>query len=370
MSTERIWELMARKLADEASDEELGELEQLLRIHPELHFPVQAVTDLWHHKPQQSEDDALHTSYQQQITRMQEMGITIGQGVEDNTLLLEGSRRPSRRRHIWWAAAAAAMITVACFFYWGQQTPPETASLIDKSPASEITTRQGSRTRVQLPDGTKVWLNAGSKLTYDKEFNNTLREVTLTGEGYFDVVRNEKKPFIIHTEKMDVKVLGTQFNVKSYPNDQATEAALIHGSIEVSLKDRPSQKIILKPNEKIVVANRDTFTAVNNTPQARKENVEPLVAIRHLTYQKEDSTIIETSWVENKLVFEDESFKDLAQKLERWYGVVIHFSDERIAALRFTGVFEEETIEDAMRALKITGSFNYKFQGKTIIISR
>jgi ferric-dicitrate binding protein FerR (iron transport regulator) len=369
MSTERIWELMARKLADEASDDELGELEQLLRTHPELHFPVQAVTDLWHHEPQPPEDDTLHTSYQQHITRMQEMGITIGQGQEDNALLLEGSRRPSRRRHIWWVAAAA-MITVACFFYWGQQPSPETASLIDKSPASEITTRQGSRTRVQLPDGTKVWLNAGSKLTYDKEFNNALREVTLTGEGYFDVVRNEKKPFIIHTEKMDVKVLGTQFNVKSYPNDEATEAALIHGSIEVSLKDRPSQKIILKPNEKIVVANRDTFTAVSNTPKAHKENVEPLVAIRHLTYQKEDSTIIETSWVENKLVFEDESFKDLAVKMERWYGVVIHFSDERIGALRFTGVFEEETIEDAMRALKITGSFNYKFQGKTITISR
>jgi transmembrane sensor len=370
MSTERIWELMARKLADEASNEELGELEQLLRTHPELHVPVQTVTDLWHHQPQPPEEDALHASYQQHITRMQEMGITIGQAAEDNALLLEGSRRPSRRRYIGWAVAGAAMITVACLFYWGLQTPPETASLTDKSPASEITTRQGSRTRVQLPDGTKVWLNAGSKLTYDKEFNNALREVTLIGEGYFDVVRNEQKPFIIHTEKMDVKVLGTQFNVKSYPNDEATEAALIHGSIEVSLKDRPSQKIILKPNEKIVVVNKDTFAAVSNTPQSRKENGEPLVAIRHLTYQKEDSTIIETSWVENKLIFEDESFKDLALKMERWYGVAMHFSDERIGALRFTGVFEEETIEDAMRALKITASFNYKFQGKTIIISR
>jgi ferric-dicitrate binding protein FerR (iron transport regulator) len=228
---------------------------------------------------------------------------------------------------------------------------------------------------VQLPDGTHVWLNAGSKLTYDKEFNSSRREVTLTGEGYFDVVRNEKKPFIIHTEKMDVKVLGTRFNVKSYPNDKATEAALIHGSIEVSLKDRPLEKIILKPNEKIVVANRDTFLSVSNGPRSQKANLEPLVAIKHLTYQKEDSSIIETSWLDNKLVFEDESFKDLALKMERWYGVSIIFKDEKTAAMRFTGAFESETIEDAMRALKITATvnantFNYTLHDKKVTISR
>lgn len=373
MSTERIWELMARKLADEASEEELGELEQLLRTHPELHFSVQAVTDLWQYKTKPADEVLLHTSYQQHIARMQEMGIHIGQAPDDNAVLLEGSRKPSRRRLMLYTVAGAAMIAVACFFYWMQSV--NTPVLAEKSPPSEIITRQGSKTRVRLPDGTHVWLNAGSKLTYDKEFNGAKREVTLTGEGYFDVVRNEKKPFIIHTAKMDVKVLGTQFNVRSYPNDKTTEAALIHGSIEVSLKDRPSEKIILKPNEKIVVANRDTLPPVSNNAPSHKENGEPLVAIRHLTYQKNDSSIIETSWVENKLVFEDESFRDLALKMERWYGVSINFKDERTAAMRFTGTFEDESVEEAMQALKITATvnantFNYTFQGKTITISR
>lgn len=377
MSTERIWELMARKLAGEASEEELGELEQLLRTHPDLHVSIQTIADLWQHQPQSQDQASLDTSYRQHVERMQKMGIPIGQVSDDNTLLLEGSRTPSRRRSILWATASAAMIAaVACFFYWLQ--PPASAkmnALAEKSPPSEIITRQGSRTRVQLPDGTHVWLNAGSKLTYDKEFNSSRREVTLTGEGYFDVVRNEKKPFIIHTEKMDVKVLGTRFNVKSYPNDKATEAALIHGSIEVSLKDRPLEKIILKPNEKIVVANRDTFLSVSNGPRSQKASLEPLVAIKHLTYQKEDSSIIETSWLDNKLVFEDESFKDLALKMERWYGVSIIFKDEKTAAMRFTGAFESETIEDAMRALKITATvnantFNYTLHDKKVTISR
>jgi len=371
MSTERIWELMARKLAEEASEEELGELEQLLRTHPDLHFPIQTITDLWQHSSQPADDVSTETGYHQHITRMQQMGIPIGQVPDDNALLLEGSRKPSRRRFVLWAAAGVVAITAAWFFYWSQ--PPassKTSLLAEKSPPSEIITRQGSKTRVQLPDGTHVWLNAGSKLIYDKDFNGSKREVTLTGEGYFDVVRNEKKPFIIHTAKMDVKVLGTQFNVKSYPNDKTTEAALIHGSIEVSLKDRPSEKIILKPNEKIVVANKDTLLTSENSTRLRGEEPEPLVVIRNLTYQKKDSSILETSWLDNKLVFENESFKELAQKMERWYGVSINFKDEKMDTLHFTGVFENETIEEAMHALKITASFNYKFQGKTITISR
>lgn len=371
MSTERIWELMARKLAGEASGEELGELEQLLRTHPELHFSIQAIADLWQHTSQPMDDVSLHTSYQQHIARMQEIGISIGQVPDDNALLLEGSRKPSRRRFVLWTAAGVMVAVAAWFFYWLQPPlPAKTPTLAENNPPSEITTRNGSKTRVQLPDGTRVWLNAGSKLTYDKGFGGTIREVTLIGEGYFDVVRNEKKPFIIHTAKMDVKVLGTQFNVKSYPNDKTTEAALIHGSIEVSLKDRPAEKIILKPNEKIVVANRDTLSAAENTLQAHRDNPEPLVVIRNLTYQKNDSSIVETSWIENKLVFENESFRELALKMERWYGVSINFKDEKIAALRFTGVFEDESVEEAMRALTITASFNYKFQGKIISISQ
>ena len=117
--------------------------------------------------------------------------------------------------------------------------------------------RQGSRTHLTLPDGTMVWLNAGSRLSYGKNYNTATREVNLTGEAFFDVAHNTQKPFLIHTARIDVQVLGTSFNVKSYPTDRTTEATLIRGSIEVSIKDRPSEKIILRPDEKLVVANDD-----------------------------------------------------------------------------------------------------------------
>jgi ferric-dicitrate binding protein FerR (iron transport regulator) len=372
MSDERIWELMARKFASEASVDELEELEQLLRTHPELHFSIQALTDLWQHKPP-ADDQLTEAGYRQHIERMQQMGIPIGQQTEENDYLLQGSRaRPGRRRALVFAIAASLVLITATagFFYSKPTTGQQPGDIAKVVSPSEISVKNGSKTRIKLPDGTQVWLNAGSRLTYDKDFGNRLREVTLTGEGFFDVVRNEQKPFIIHTIKMDVKVLGTRFNVKSYPNDKTTEASLIHGSIEVSLKDRPAEKIILKPNEKIVVANADTAQQqliVHNTP---KEHTDPLVAIKHLTYQQTDSTIVETSWVDNKLAFSDEAFSELAPKLERWYGVSIQFKEESLKNLRFTGTFKDETIAEVMQGLTITAPFNYTFKGKTITITR
>lgn len=372
MAEERIWELMARKLAGEASTEELEELDQQLRTHPNLHLSLQAVADLWQRPAEgtTNANETLHAAYQQHIERMRQMGISIQQA-EENPWLLEGAQKRDRTRTTWLIAASLLLIGAAAwFFYQPASTTPRAQAMVH-APLSEITTKNGSKTRIQLPDGTQVWLNAGSKLTYEKNFGNTLREVTLIGEGFFDVVRNEHKPFIIHTAKMDVKVLGTRFNVKSYPNDKTTEAALIHGSIEVTLHDRPVEKIILKPNEKIVVANTDTAASspINTTTTVHPEH-ESKVAIKNLTYQHSDSAIAETSWVDNKLIFVDESFADLALQMERWYGITIQITHKKLEKLRFTGVFKEETIEEAMRALKITAHFNYTIHGKSITITR
>ena len=186
--------------------------------------------------------------------------------------------------------------------------------------------------------------------------------MALSGEGYFDVVKNIDKPFIIHTSKINIKVLGTQFNVRSYPTDNTTEASLIRGSIEVTFKDKPNKKVILKPNEKIVVDNNrstnDIFTAAqqNNT---KKVHEIPGVDIKKLTYEYKTGTIIETSWVENKLIFQDEPFDEIARQLERWYGVSIIFKTNHLKEERLTGSFKNETVLQALDALKFTASFNY-----------
>jgi ferric-dicitrate binding protein FerR (iron transport regulator) len=228
---------------------------------------------------------------------------------------------------------------------------------------NEISTKNGSKTSLVLPDGTKVWLNASSELTYEKNYGNKLREVTLSGEAYFDVVKNKEKPFIIHTSKMDIKVLGTVFNVKCYPGEKTTETSLVRGSIEVTLKDRV-EKIMLKPNEKLIINNADDIAEKNKiisrkVAPSKTITEKPIISLTHLTMLPVDNTIIETAWVQNRLVFSSETFEEVVLKMERWYNVKIFIMDESLKEERLTGNFEKETIADALNALKLTTKFSY-----------
>lgn len=356
---DRIWELIARKLAGEASQEELRELEGLLRDHPELHIPVQAVADMWPRKAG-GPDAETAAAWDRHQERMRQAGIRDMEPVSHEPFQLEAVRARPWKRYAGWAAAAAVLVLAATWLFRSQTGHPELAAA-----PSEVLVKYGSKTRVQLPDGTTVWLNAGSKLTYGRDFGSGSREVDLSGEGFFDVAKDPERPFIIRTSRMNVRVLGTRFNLRAYPNDKSSEAALLQGSIEVSLSSRPAERFLLKPNEKIVV--RDDSAAAHNAPV---KSPEPIMAIRNLRYEPADSSLAETSWMNNKLVFTDESFAELALKMERWYNIPIRFSDVETAQLRFTGSFEKESVEQALRALAITAPFRYQVKDSEIIISR
>ena len=194
------------------------------------------------------------------------------------------------------------------------------------------------------------------------------------GEAFFDVTKNPEKPFVIHTQKMDIKVLGTAFNVRCYPNEKKTETSLIRGRIEVTLKDRPKEKIYLNPNEKLTLLNGNIVPAELASIKKVKHNTEltePLVTIGHITHKLTDSTtIIETSWIENKLEFRGETFEDVAFKMEKWYGVKINIQDERLKQEHLTGSFETETVDQALSALQYTTKFNFTINKNTITITK
>ncbi|HYE55941.1 MAG TPA: FecR domain-containing protein [Chitinophagaceae bacterium] len=362
MQKERIWQLVSKKLAGEATPAELQELEELLRQFPEMHYAIQHIYDLWQLQPLPAPET--EDAFRKHLNKMAGKEVDISPWIPALPPYPQPSE-PKRYVRRFIAPALALAATIICIVVLLNR-PPKQAAIASKN-ISEISTRNGSRTMINLPDGSVVWLNAGSKLLYDRDFDSELREVTLTGEAYFDVVKNPNKPFIIHAGKMDIKVLGTLFNVKSYPGENISEASLIRGSIEVMIKDRPTEKIILRPNEKIVVANEPGIQVPGNDT-GRRENNEPIVAISHLTYEPKDSTIIETSWVENKFIFRDEAFRELAVRLERWYGVHIRFDNENVQQLRFTGTFRHENIQQALAALKITGGFNYSINDDNVLI--
>jgi ferric-dicitrate binding protein FerR (iron transport regulator) len=237
-----------------------------------------------------------------------------------------------------------------------------------KRAVQTVSTKPASKSQIQLPDGSTVWLNASSDLTYGENFGKQLREVNLSGEAFFDVVKDPDHPFIIHTSVVDVKVLGTAFNVRSYPNDENTETSVIRGKVEVTVKNQENTKYYLTPDQKVVVPNH---VSVAGTVVPRRDEATPLLSIQPLTRYHVDSSIIETSWVENKLIFQgNETFREVALKMERWYNVRIHFVDPEVAEYRMYGSFTNETVKQALDALKIGFNFNYEMNKDDITISK
>jgi transmembrane sensor len=367
MENDRIWNLIAKKLAGEASAGDLKELESALRLDPELHYSLEALHDMW---KKQSEEEAgqPEIAFQKHMDRMHAHGIDMGNPRTDSPLD-EFPDSPSRfeKWKILALVASGFLLLFLGFHFLNVQNPP---AAIQK-PVWEVVTRNGSKTNLLLPDGSTVWLNAGSRLTYDSLYGTNLREVTLSGEAYFEVTRNPKKPFIIHTGKINIRVLGTVFNVKSYPEENTIETSLIRGSIEVSFPNRPSKKIILKPNQKLIIDKTETGSNYN-TNQVVDAPL-PLVHIQHLNRVGADSLIAETGWMQNRLYFNDMSFHELLKSMERKYGVSFQVADAALDTIHFTGSFQNETVTQALDALRLTAEkstadFTYEIKGNQVFI--
>ena len=262
----------------------------------------------------------------------------------------------SGRRNYWWwyGAAAAAAVIVAILLI-----SPRYSVNTGKIPGFTERSKPGERRPVQLPDGSSVVLNSGSTLAVADNYNATSRELTLTGEAFFTVNHNVQKPFIVHTRHMDIKVLGTVFNIKAYDEEEHSETSLLEGSVEVTLLHEDGRKLILAPNEKIVYSiardsnmrSRGGYTALPLKRSAAKE-------------------VDEVSWTKNRINFADQSFGEISTTLERWFAVKIVFDDPSVRQYRFTATFENKTIDEVLDALKLSRQFSYQMKNDTIYIGK
>ena len=368
MDNDRIWNLIAKKLAGEASPGELKELESALRLDPDLHYSLEALQDMW---KKQSEEESAQSeiAFQRHMDRMRSLGMDMGTAREEIPLdeFPDSPNRYQKRKMIAFLSAGFILLFLGYYFLNIRNPLPATS----QKPVWEVITRNGSKSNILLPDGSSVWLNAGSRLTYDSLYGTADREVTLSGEAYFDVVKNPKKPFIIHTGKINIRVLGTIFNVRSYPEDKTIETSLIKGSIEVSFPSQPSKKIILKPNQKLIIDK--TVSNAGGNSNSGVAGPDPLISIQHLNRIGSDSSITETGWMENRLYFDDMSFHDLLQNMERKYGVSFKMADAALDTIHFTGSFQNETISQALDALRLTAEqstadFTYEIKGNQVFI--
>lgn len=206
---------------------------------------------------------------------------------------------------------------------------------------------KGSISQMILPDNTVVFLNADSKIRYEVNSNKRQREVFLEGEAWFEVTKNEKKPFVVHTPYYDIKVLGTQFNVKAYKTDNEIVTTLERGSVQIisSGNVKICEPKILEPGEQLVYNKLGKFLEI-----------------------KKVDTRIFTSWKDNKLMFVNMSLKELIVLLERKYGIDIEVQDNIILDYHYDGTIKNETIIEILDMLNETLTIQYKIEGQKIII--
>ncbi len=241
-----------------------------------------------------------------------------------------------------WLAAAAVLLLILLPLgsYWrGSNDVKESFSDM------EIVTANGSNTRLTLPDGSIAWLNAGSKIIYSQGFGVSDRVVKLEGEGYFEVEHNERLPFEVLTDDINLRVLGTQFNFRNYSEDATVTVSLLKGKVFLN-NNHNSQSIELNPNEKM--------TYDKSTRQMTKCSF---------------NAVRSNSWTHHVIAFDDEPLQQIANDLMRAYNVKIEVEEE-LRKCTFYGSFnkESDSIEDILDALSKANQMKYKYQnGKYIL---
>lgn len=250
------------------------------------------------------------------------------------------------------------------FIDWGKGNNPEPLYVEYFSPL-------GSRSFVQLADGSKVWLNSGSTLKYQNSFGTNNRELLLTGEAYFEVEKNKDLPFVVKTSEIDIIALGTQFNVKAYSEEKTIETTLIEGSVKLESKTvKLADNLVLKPNEKAVFTKKNQERELKLLNDQQKESSEaPIVQAKpklEIIQSVEPKPII--SWKEQRWVINNEKLGNLAVKLERRYDVNFIFDNEVLEEYSFRGTLEDETLEQIMEAIKFSAPIKYIIDKKTVYV--
>jgi transmembrane sensor len=348
-STDRVWILLAKKKAGDASPAELHELGRLM------------------------EQEELRGHASEVIDKIWEAPLTAGPELRPEPRVWEklekqiaepATNRLSMVRVGRWVAAASVLLVVltAAVLFGGHKKPG--AAIVAAKP-NQYSTQPGSKSKLELADGTQVWLNGNSKLTVcDGPAGSNSREVYLSGEAFFDVAKNDKIPFRIHTGSIDITVLGTAFNVKAYPGEKNVETALVRGLIEITTHHDPDRKIILKPNEKIIIpADTTSATTISREVQPVASSIYAITALH------QGKLLPDTVWMQRKLEFDNEPFGELAPKMEVWFDVRIRFSNEHIRNKRFSGVIEKETLEETLKDMRLSAPFTYTIKGNELLIN-
>ena len=246
-----------------------------------------------------------------------------------------------------WLKVAAVLALIFTFSYFAYRIPyahtsptPLAAKNITKANPS------GRKSQIILPDGTKVHLNAESKLIYPEEFSDSARVVQLVGEAFFEVAEDTRRPFSVKAKNVTTTALGTRFNVNGYPETGQVHIALVSGKLRIEKDTLHSQSYLLHPGEKIMFGQKAGYGKI--TPF---------------------DDLHEIGWKDGILIFEDASFSEFISKLERWYGVKFLVQGTPHQTWQIEGKFDNESLEEILKGVSFTHNIQYEINGQQIKIT-
>jgi len=234
---------------------------------------------------------------------------------------------------------AAVIIFTFSAAYFLFQIKTEKTSIPQEYVWNEIVVPKGQMSEFVFGDGTHVWLNSGSTLRVPANPQADIREAYLEGEAFFDVAKNPERPFLVHTINLDVKVLGTSFNIQAYPDALNMETTLVEGRVE----------ILNKNQIKLAELNKGELLSFSKSDKIGKIEVV--------------DTTPYYAWRDGKMVFKDKPLGDIAKQLERWYNVKINFKDESLKSFRFSGtILKNKPFDQVLQAIKLTAPIRYEIK--------
>ncbi|MBV5334863.1 MAG: FecR family protein [Sulfuricurvum sp.] len=299
-----IWSIIGKKFDGNISQDEEKALNEWIdssTTNKQVYFQIK---ELWYHKQDQTNNSQAIAAYDKLINR-----IKFAEVIQSQSRVQRISLQVNQ-----FVKYAAIIFFFLSFSFLSYYYITEENS---KNEFCTISVPKGNKSEIVLPDGSKIWLNNNSRLVYPKKFNKSERVVELIGEGYFEVQRNTKIPFIVKTSDVSIKVLGTKFNISAYPNDKFIETTLISGKVTVQSNENPEVLSTLNPGESMTYDKLSNQTAIT------------LVDTKFYTY-----------WMKGEFVFRDEKFETLAKRIERIYNVEIIFEDQTLKEKTYTGDFK------------------------------
>lgn len=252
---------------------------------------------------------------------------------------------------------------------WISKRPKETMPLALNG-IIEISTPLGSRSLIKMPDSSQIWLNAGTTITYREDWGQLTRTLTLSGEAYFKVAKDSLHPFIVNTQGIIVRALGTRFNVKAYPEEKTISTTLEEGIIDVRILGAADKNeiVLLKLKDNLIYhkeTNKTEKYFESAEEKVKPEETRP-AKLKEIKILSNVRTELYTSWKDARWIIYREQLSTLTPMLERRFNLRIIFDDEQLKKYRFTGTIENETIDQILNALRLTAPLDYQINKDTV----